>query len=145
MTTPPSTEVTFSVLVVDDNADHAASLSELLTVFGYATRMALGGQEALESAAELPPDVVLLDLMMPGMDGHELARRLKAQSPTRRPFLVALSAFGSEEDRARSAAAGIDLHLVKPAEPAVLFGLMERLRAFLAPPGCDTAEHPAAR
>jgi CheY-like chemotaxis protein len=146
MTPTPRTDAPFSVLVVDDNADHAASLADLLMMFGYSTRTALNGFDALRLAAESPPDVVLLDLMMPGMSGHELARRLTSQATDRRPLLVALSALGNDEARKRSAEAGIDLHLVKPAEPGMLFGVMERFRVLIAPPGCDTAEHfPVAR
>jgi CheY-like chemotaxis protein len=114
-----------SFLVVDDLADAAASTAMLLSLHGYAARVAGSGEEALRAVAADPPDVVLIDLVMPGMGGLELARQLRAMNG-RRPFLVAVSGRGTDEDRQRSAAAGIDLHLVKPVDPAALIRAVEQ-------------------
>src|SRR5437763_7624311 len=113
----PSAEAArpLSLLVVDDLADAAASTALLLSLHGYAARVAGSGEEALRVVEADPPDVVLIDLVMPGMGGYELARQLRAKAG-RRPFLVAVSGRGTDEDRQQSAASGIDLHLVKPVD-----------------------------
>jgi CheY-like chemotaxis protein len=86
----------------------------------------------LEKAQAEPPDVVLLDLALPGMDGYEVARRLRAQSRERRPLLIAVTGYGREEDRRRSVEAGIDLHLLKPVDLAQLQGLLRRVHRVIA-------------
>ncbi|OWK43381.1 response regulator [Fimbriiglobus ruber] len=120
-----------SVLAVDDHLDTVESLVELLTLLGYHSRAATTGEDALAMAAESPPDVVLLDMHMPGMDGWELGRRL-ACGP-KPPILVAVTGCDREEDRRRSADAGIHLHLLKPVEPGVLAGMLKRFERTLAP------------
>jgi len=135
-----------SVLVVDDSTDMTSSTSELLTLVGCAVRVATSGSEALALVASDPPDVILLDLLMPQMDGYEVARRLSALKSLKPSLLVAVTGCGTEEDRARTAAAGFDLHLVKPVDPALLIGLLRRFRRALVqdptedtpPPGGDT-------
>lgn len=122
-----------SVLVVDDDRDTAESTAHLLTNMELSVRVALGGEEALEQALADPPDVVLLDMKMPGMDGYELARRLRELRTPKRPILVAVTGCSSEEDREKSAAVGIDLHLVKPVDPGVLVGMLARFRRLLSP------------
>jgi CheY-like chemotaxis protein/two-component sensor histidine kinase len=114
------------ILVVDDNVDAADSLAMLLQVEGHSTRVANDGPEALALAVSFRPDVVILDIGMPGMNGHEVARRLRA-NPELPPGLklVALTGWGSVEDRQKAEAAGFDVHLVKPVEP-------ERLRAIVS-------------
>lgn len=82
--------------------------------------MATSGQEALEMAARLRPEVVLLDIGLPGMNGYEVARRLKSRPETVKCLLIALTGFGQEEDRRRSSEAGFDSHLTKPVELEVL-------------------------
>ncbi len=123
-----------SVLVVDDDRDTAESEAHLLSIMELSVRVALGGEEALEQALADPPDVVLLDMKMPGMDGYELARRLRELRTPKRPILVAVTGCSSEEDREKSAAAGIDLHLVKPVDPGILVGMLSRFRRLLSPP-----------
>jgi signal transduction histidine kinase len=108
------------VLLVDDNADAVRSLAELLRSDGHETRFATNGARALELAAELKPEVVLLDIGMPGMDGYELARRLRAMAGGASLRLVAVTGWGRDADRERSREAGFDLHLVKPVDPAEL-------------------------
>ena len=102
------------VLVVDDNHDAADTLTLWLDVHGHTTRTVYSAEAALEALAGFGPDVVLLDLGLPGMDGFEVARRIKRQHPSMR--LVALSGYGQARDRARSAAAGFDAHAVKPVD-----------------------------
>ncbi|HET9205977.1 MAG TPA: response regulator [Burkholderiaceae bacterium] len=102
------------VLVVDDNHDAADTLTLWLDVHGHTTRTVYGAEAALEAVAGFAPDVVLLDLGLPGMDGFEVARRIKRQHPSMR--LVALSGYGQARDRERSAAAGFDAHAVKPVD-----------------------------
>jgi signal transduction histidine kinase/ActR/RegA family two-component response regulator len=103
------------VLVVDDNADAAEVLAEALRVQGHEVAVANDGPGALELAAELRPQVAVLDIGLPGMDGYELARRLRALLPDP-PRLVALSGYGQEQDRLASRRAGFDVHLVKPSD-----------------------------
>ncbi len=107
-------------LVVDDNADAAESLAVLLRSAGHEVRTAYDGPSALAAARDLRPEVVLLDLGLPGMDGCEVARRLRQLEGLQGALLVALTGYGSEEDRRRSKEAGFDRHLVKPVDPAEL-------------------------
>ena len=108
------------VLVVDDNEDAAESLAALLRIFGHEVSVALDGEQALALATEKRPDVVLLDLGMPRMDGHEVARRMRAEPWGTAMRIIALSGFGDGADRARSREAGCDDHLVKPVSPTDL-------------------------
>lgn len=121
------------VLVVDDDPDAADSTASLLTLSGFDARATCCGADALRQARESPPDVVLLDLMMPGMDGYELAHRLRNEAARKRPLLVAVSGCASPEEHRRSAEGGIDLHLDKPVDPAVLVGVLRRFERVLAP------------
>jgi CheY-like chemotaxis protein len=103
------------VLVVDDNVDAAAMLDMLLRSLGHETRIAHEGATALRIAEEFHPDIVLLDIGMPGIDGYEVARRLRTLKS--RPMrIVAVTGWGQEADRERSREAGFDLHLVKPVD-----------------------------
>ena len=115
------------VLVVDDNRDAADSLTLLLGLAGHEARTAYSGLEALALARELDPDVILLDLGMPGMDGYEVARELRRDAATKDATLVALTGWGQDEDRKRSAEAGFDHHLTKP----VAFDVVQRVLAGL--------------
>jgi CheY-like chemotaxis protein len=112
--------------VVDDNKDAAETLMLLTSMWGHDVRMATDGPAALEEAREFQPSVVLLDIGMPGMDGYEVARRLRAESspggPTMR--IIALTGFGAEDARRQIRAAGFDAHLIKPVEPAALEQLL---------------------
>lgn len=108
------------VLIVDDNVDAAMSLSYVLTLAGYQVRVAHDGNRALEIADEQHPEVVLLDIGMPGMSGHEVARRLRAQAWAEDVRLIAVTGWGQEGDRAKSLEAGFDEHLTKPIDPETL-------------------------
>jgi CheY-like chemotaxis protein/anti-sigma regulatory factor (Ser/Thr protein kinase) len=110
------------VLVVDDNVDAAESLRDLFTLLGHEVQVAHDGAEALRLAQERPPDLALLDIGLPGMDGHELATHLRALVPD--AFLVAATGYGQEADHRASRDAGFDRHLVKPLGVDELEGLM---------------------
>jgi CheY-like chemotaxis protein len=115
---------THRVLVVDDNLDAALSLGELLRLNGHEVCVVFDGPEALQAAGEFRPRVVLLDIGLPGLDGYEVARRLRAQPAEASLLLVAVTAYGQPQDCARSREAGIDYHLTKPAEFAVIQQLL---------------------
>jgi signal transduction histidine kinase/ActR/RegA family two-component response regulator len=102
------------VLVVDDNADAAESLAQLLDLEGHATQVAYTARRALEQFDSFQPDVVLLDIGLPEMDGYEVAHRLRQRAESNDVILVALTGYGQREDRDRAIAAGFDEHLVKP-------------------------------
>ncbi|MBX3470418.1 MAG: PAS domain-containing protein [Planctomycetes bacterium] len=119
---PPRAGAGRRVLVVDDNADAADTLAELLGVFGHAARAVHDGPRALEAAREAPPEVVFLDIGLPGMDGYEVARRLKAAHPG--VVLVALTGYGQDDDVRQCREAGFDHHRVKPVDVMALLALL---------------------
>ena len=104
------------ILIVDDSRDGGESLAVLLRVLGANAELVHSGRAALEAVETFGPDVVLLDIGMPGMDGYEVARRIRADAANHGIMLIALTGWGQEEDRQRSAAAGFNHHLVKPAD-----------------------------
>ena len=112
------------ILVVDDNLDSAESLAMLLTIMGNEVVTAHDGLEALAVAAAFRPDVMLLDIGLPALDGYEVCRRIRQQAWGKGMALFALTGWGQEEDRRRSLAAGFDAHLVKPVLPATLETLL---------------------
>jgi CheY-like chemotaxis protein len=114
------------VLVVDDNADVARGTAMILELLGYAVREAHDGPTALNAADEFNPDVVLLDLGLPQMDGYEVGRRLRSRSVGKALTLIAVSGYGQDDDRRRSVEAGFDHHCVKPFDPRMLAGLIRR-------------------
>jgi PAS domain S-box-containing protein len=116
------------ILVVDDNLDAATTLAEMLELMGHETRTAHDGLEALAAAAAFRPDLILLDLGMPKLDGYETSRRIRQEPWGARTVLVALTGWGQEEDRRRSRDAGFDEHLVKPVELAALEKLLAGLK-----------------
>jgi CheY-like chemotaxis protein len=124
-----------AILVVDDSADTAESEADLLAFQGHSVRVALNGEDALLCVDAALPDVVLLDIRLPRMDGHAIARRIRERCATagKQPFIVAVTGCGNEVDREQSSEAGFDLHLVKPVDPAILVGTLERFRRLLAP------------
>jgi signal transduction histidine kinase len=117
------------VLVVDDNTDSAESLDRLLGLQGHEVRTAHDGPTALRVAQMFGPEVVLLDIGLPQMDGYEVARQLREQIGLRQVVLVALTGYGQEEDRRKAAEAGFDAHLTKPADPAALHRLLTGARS----------------
>jgi CheY-like chemotaxis protein len=115
------------VLVVDDNQDAADALTEALRMSGYEVRTAYDGPQAIQVAEAFRPAVAFLDLGLPGMDGYELATRLREAPDTQVVQLVALTGYGQPLHRERSRAAGFDEHLVKPVDVAVIDQLLRRL------------------
>jgi CheY-like chemotaxis protein len=115
-----------SILIVEDNADARDALRVLLELDGHAVEAAGEGQAALELARSTDPDIALVDIGLPGIDGFEIARRLRALD-ARRPVLIALTGYGQPEDRRRATEAGFDEMLVKPVDPTALAGLLATL------------------
>lgn len=109
-----------AVLVVDDNVDSAELLSEIVAALGYETRVAYDGPSALRVVEGFTPDVALLDIGLPFMDGYELADRLVQMPALKGVHLVALTGYGQDVDRSRSLQAGFELHMVKPIDTAAL-------------------------
>ncbi len=118
------------VLVVDDYADNVESMAMLLRLYGHEVETALGGRAALRAARANPPNVVLLDLSMPGVDGYEVARQLRTMFQSR-VVLIALTAHGFEDDKRRCLKAGFDRHFVKPADPVEVEQLLQELALSL--------------
>jgi CheY-like chemotaxis protein len=108
------------VLVVDDNADSADMLAALVEARGYLARAAHDGESALAHARDFMPDVAFVDIGLPDIDGFEVARRLRAEPTLARIKLVALTGYGTDDDRAQTAEAGFDRHVVKPIDLATL-------------------------
>jgi CheY-like chemotaxis protein len=117
------------VLVVDDNRDAADSLGILLRFSGVEVHVAHDGSAALEAMRAFSPEIVILDLGMPGMDGYDVARRIRQQLKYKDVVLIALTGWGQPEDRKRSNEAGFDHHLVKPVELGALQALLTSLEA----------------
>src|SRR6185295_4660204 len=105
------------ILVVDDNVDAAITLELLLKSLGHETCVVHDGLQAIRMAIEFRPEVVLLDIGMPGLDGYEVARRLRTLTRERPLRIIAITGWGQEADRTRSREAGFDVHLVKPVDP----------------------------
>lgn len=105
------------VLVVDDNQDAATSLAMLLTAAGFTVETSFNGCAALQAAGRFDPDACVLDINMPGMNGYELGRQLRARTPEHPPVLAAVTACSDEKHLDRAAAAGFALHFTKPADP----------------------------
>jgi DNA-binding response OmpR family regulator len=133
------------VLVVEDDDDTAASLGMLLRLYGYEVEVAADGPTALGLAVLRQPDVVLLDLGLPKMNGWLVAKQIRDQCTGKRPFLVAITGFGIEADPIRSQEAGIDLHLMKPVDGDVLDSLLKRFQAVIMPSPLQAAVPNLAR
>jgi len=112
------------VLIVDDNVDAAETLAMMLEILGQDTRQAHDGREALVVAADYKPELVFMDIGLPGISGLEACERMRNDLGMRETYLVALSGYGTEEDRRKSLEAGFDDHLVKPLDPGALPGIL---------------------
>ena len=128
------------ILVVDDNEDGARSLAELLRLTGHDTHTAHDGLAAVEAAERLRPDVVVLDIGLPRLDGYGVGRRIRGEAWGRDILLVALTGWGQEDDRRRSREAGFDVHLVKPLSRESLDRLLARLGSAGERPESEEAE-----
>ena len=118
------------ILVADDNADAAESLAQVLRMMGNEVRTVADGIEVIEQAPGFDPDIVMLDIGMPRLNGYEACRRLREQEGGGELVIIAVTGWGQDEDRARSREAGFDLHLTKPVDPLGV----EALLASLPPP-----------
>jgi PAS domain S-box-containing protein len=123
-------EPRLKILVVDDNVDAADTFSLLLEFEQHTVRVVHSGVEALLAASEMNPEVIFLDIGMPGMNGYDVARALRKIPDLPRPYLVALTGWGGQEDLARSREAGFDEHLTKPAEISSIITVIEKSRRF---------------
>lgn len=136
VTPPPQSEESpsnaqsrrFKILIVDDNKDAGASLSTLLSLHGHDVRIAYSGPDSLQMATIQAPEVVILDIGLPGMDGFQVAREMRQQPGLANSYLIAVTGYGSEDDRRQSQEAGFNAHLVKPAD----FNLLQQILASLS-------------
>ena len=117
------------VLVVDDNPDAADSMAALIQVLGYETEVAYSGPQAIDRVAAFQPDMVLLDISMPGMDGYAAAANIRQKAKNLQTIIVAVTGWTREEDKRRAYEAGFDLHATKPME----FGQVKELLSILGP------------
>ena len=121
---PEMSDLPLTVLVVDDNADVAESTAILLRVAGCNVHVAHDGHAALATLDAVQPDAVLLDIGLPGMDGYQVAARMRERPDFKRTLIVAVSGYGQDEHQARSRLAGVDHHLVKPIDPAAVMAIL---------------------
>jgi CheY-like chemotaxis protein len=121
------------VLIVEDNVDAADALAMLLDLLGHEVVIAHDGLAAVESVERTCPDVMLVDIGLPGIDGFEVARRVRAHEHGKRVLLVALTGYGRDDDKERTRAAGFDHHLTKPVQLDALQGLVATVAGEQAP------------
>lgn len=123
------------ILIIDDNADAGEILAALLRVSGHEVEIALDGPSALEVFAQVRPQVVLCDIGLPGMDGYQIAARMRERSQGPMPVMIALTGYGDLQNRDRALAAGFDHHVVKPADPEALLRLIDSALQAASFPG----------
>ena len=128
------------VLLADDNQDSADMLADFLRLSGHVVHIAHDGARAADLAVQLQPDVLILDIGMPGMTGYEVARHVRSQSWGSRPLLIAATGWGQDEDRQKALIAGFDLHLTKPFDPAELVALIAARAHQVSPPQTSQAD-----
>ena len=116
-----------NILVIDDNVDAAFTLQMLLKLKGYQVEIRHDGHEAIAAAESLRPEVILLDISMPGMSGYEVCKQIREQEWGKTIVIVALTGFGKEEDKKRTQEAGFDAHLVKPVDLQTLMDVLNQL------------------
>ena len=114
------------ILVADDNRDAGETLAMLLRLDGHEVHVATDGLQAVEMFTLMHPEVVILDIGMPGLSGHEAARRIREQCGHRPVTLIAVTGWGQKADKDRAAASGFDHHFTKPVEPDVLSALLQK-------------------
>jgi CheY-like chemotaxis protein len=118
------------VLVVDDNEDVAESTAVLLRLWGHEVQTVHDGPSALKAAHDFHPEMVLLDIGLPEMTGHEVARRLRSEPEFTSVVLVAMTGYGQEDDKRQSQEAGFNVHLTKPLDPKILEALLSSPASF---------------
>jgi CheY-like chemotaxis protein len=116
------------ILIIEDNEDYAEGLQTVFELYGHDAAVASSGAAGLEAALRRPPDVVVCDIGLPEMDGFEIARTLRRTPQTARICLIAVTGYGSDEDRRRVEKAGFDAHLVKPVEAAEILNVIAAKR-----------------
>ena len=126
---PAAPKSSLRILIVDDNRDSADSLAMLLRIMGNDIRTAYDGQEGVDVAGQFRPDVALLDIGLPKLNGNEACRRIREESWGKGVVLIAVTGWGGEEDRRLSHEAGFDQHMVKPVDPQELVKLLAGLQA----------------
>ena len=117
------------ILIVDDNEDSVMTLEMLFEIAAYETRPAYSGIDAVEVAASFQPDAALLDIGLPGLNGYEVARKIRSQPWGKEMVLIALTGWGQPEDQQQAKAAGFDAHMVKPVDHEALLALLDELLA----------------
>ena len=117
------------ILVVDDNRDGASSLAEMLDLMGSDTQTAYDGAQAVEAAEAFKPDVILLDIGMPKLNGYDACRRIRTQPWGRSIVIVAQTGWGQEDDKRKAQEAGFDFHMVKPVDPAAFQKVLAEMKA----------------
>jgi CheY-like chemotaxis protein len=122
--TPGEARIDRRVVIIDDNEDAAQSLAMLVEALGAQARTAHDGAAGIDTVLRFRPDVVLLDIGMPGIDGYETCRRIRDERAGQDAFIVAITGWGQDQDKERAVAAGFDAHLTKPAEPCALQRLL---------------------
>ena len=128
---PEQTLKGLNILIVEDNEDMASTTAMLLRHYGHEVRIALDGPAALQAAKDRLPDVVLVDIGLPGMDGYEVAMKIGDQPSEKRPLFIAVTGFGSEGYYRLSGDAAIDVHLLKPVKPEQLEKLLKKFQAVI--------------
>jgi len=121
---PAAPKSSLRILIVDDNQDGANNLAMMLKIMGNDTRTAYDGQAGVDAAGEFRPDVMLLDIGLPKLNGYEVCRRIREQPWGKGIVLIAKTGWGQDEDRRRSHEAGFDHHMVKPVDPKVLMKML---------------------
>lgn len=138
MTTAPK----YRLLVVDDNRDAAVSAGQLFELAGFEVRTCFDGPSALTAVEQFTPDACVLDIAMPGMDGYELARRLRERLSARPPVFATLTAFAHDAHLQTAADAGFDLHFTKPAAPSEVIDQLRDALAANPPPAEPSPAEP---
>ena len=126
------------ILVVDDNVDAAVTLAKLLTIWGHEVQVVFDGIAALEAAERMVPDIVLLDIGLPGMNGYEVAKNLRNLPQSKSSLIVALTGYGQSEDRQQAMEAGFDVHMIKPPDAERLGSLLMAPETFLGQLASET-------
>jgi CheY-like chemotaxis protein len=133
MSDGPQPKRKLRLLIVEDEADTAQTLASLLRLQGYSVTIAADGPGALQAVQAEPPDVILLDIGLPELNGYEVAKRVREQDSVKKPLLIAVTGYGQDAQRLRSYEVGIDLHLTKPVSIEELQGFLERYQANTRP------------